>query len=117
MITQVNSLWDGSSIRTLRIYVLFKVHISVISLSAYMRAKFLQLCPTLCNPIKCSPPGSSVHVGASRQKCWSELLSPSPGDLSIPGTEPASLMSPALAGGFFTTSATWEISGNIYWVW
>ena len=26
-----------------------------------MRAKSLQLCPALCNPINCSPPGSSVH--------------------------------------------------------
>ena len=27
----------------------------------YVCAKLLQLCPTLCNPIDCSPPGSSVH--------------------------------------------------------
>ena len=33
---------------------------------------------------------------------------PSPGDLPDPGIEPMSLMSSALAGGFFTTSATWE---------
>ena len=30
------------------------------------------------------------------------------GDLPNPGIEPASLKFPALAGGFFTTSATWE---------
>ena len=33
---------------------------------------------------------------------------PSPGDLPSPGIELTSLMSPALAGGFFTTSAIWE---------
>ena len=33
---------------------------------------------------------------------------PPPGDLPDPGIEPVSLMSPALAGGFFTTGATWE---------
>ena len=33
---------------------------------------------------------------------------PSPGDLHDPGIKPASLMSPALTGRFFTTSATWE---------
>ena len=33
---------------------------------------------------------------------------PTSGDLPDPGIEPTSLMSPALAGGFFTTSATWE---------
>ena len=33
---------------------------------------------------------------------------PSPGDLPDPGIKPSSLMSSALAGKFFTTSATWE---------
>ena len=37
----------------------------------------------------------------SRQEYWSELPFPPPGDLTHPGIEP---MSPALAGGFFTTS-------------
>ena len=31
-----------------------------------------------------------------------------PGDLPDPGIKPTPLKSPALAGGFFTTSATWE---------
>ena len=30
------------------------------------------------------------------------------GDLPDPGIEPMSPVSPALAGGFFTTNATWE---------
>ena len=34
---------------------------------------------------------------------------PPPGDLSDPGTKATSLMSPVLAGGFFTTSTTWEV--------
>ena len=33
---------------------------------------------------------------------------PSPGDLPDPGIKPASLMSLALVGGFFTTNSTWE---------
>ena len=45
-------------------------------------------------------------MGFSRQEYWSGLPFPSPGDLPDPETEPTSLMSPALAGGFFTTSAT-----------
>ena len=44
----------------------------------------------------------------SSQKYWSELPRPSLGDLPNPGTEPTSLTSSALAGGFFTTSTTWE---------
>ena len=39
-----------------------------------------------------------------------ELLFLSPGDLPDSGIKPASLMSPPLAGEFFTTSSTWEKS-------
>ena len=49
-----------------------------------------------------------LSVGFSRQEYWSGLLFPIPGDLPDPGMEPKSPVSPALAGGFFTTSATWE---------
>ena len=45
----------------------------------------------------------------SRQEYWSRLPFLSPGDLPNPGIEPISLMSPALAGGFFTSRATWEV--------
>ena len=44
----------------------------------------------------------------SRQEYWSGLPFLTPGDLPDPRIEPASPMSPALAGSFFTTSATWE---------
>ena len=44
----------------------------------------------------------------SRQEYWSCLPSPPPGDLPNPGIEPTALVSPALAGGFFASSATWE---------
>ena len=49
-------------------------------------------------------------MGLSRQGYWSGLPYPSPGDLPDPGIELTSLMSSALAGGFFTTSTTWEYS-------
>ena len=42
------------------------------------------------------------------EEYWSGLPCPPPGDLPDPGIEPMSLVSPALAGGFFTTSATWN---------
>ena len=48
-------------------------------------------------------------VGFSREEYWNGLPCPLPWDLPSPGTEPASLTSPALAGKFFTTTATWEI--------
>ena len=51
----------------------------------------------------------------SRQEYWSRLPCPPPGDLLDPGIELSSLMSPVLAGQFFTTSATWEaLSNSIY---
>ena len=50
----------------------------------------------------------SLSMGFSRQEYWSGLPCPPPGDLSDPGIKLASLMSLALAGRFFTTSATWE---------
>ena len=53
-----------------------------------------------------------LSMGFSRQEYWSRLPCPPPGDLPDPGIEPMSLMSPALAGGFFTTSATWEATVN-----
>ena len=49
-----------------------------------------------------------LSMGFCRQEHWSGLPCPPPGDLSDPGTEPTSLMSPALEDGFFTTSATQE---------
>ena len=60
----------------------------------------------LCNPIDCSPPGTSVHgILQARILQWI-AISPSRGP-SWPRNAPLALRS-ALAGGFFTTSATWE---------
>ena len=49
-----------------------------------------------------------LSMGFSRQEYWNGLPCPPPGDLPDPGIKPSSLTSPALAGGFFTASATWE---------
>ena len=51
---------------------------------------------------------SPLSMGFPRQEYWSGLPCPPPGDLPDPGIKPASIMSPALEGRFFTTSATWE---------
>ena len=52
-------------------------------------------CLTLCGPLDCSPPSSSIH-GISHQEYWNGLSFPTPWDLPDPGTEPASLGSTAL---------------------
>ena len=44
-----------------------------------------------------------LSIGFSRQEYWSGLPFPTPGHLPDPGIEPSSLVSPVLAGGFFTT--------------
>ena len=50
----------------------------------------------------------------SRKEYWSGLPCPHPEDLPNPVIKPASLMSPALAGGVFTTRATWEAHSTYY---
>ena len=77
-----------------------------------MCAKSFQVCSTLCDPMDCSQAGSSVH-GILQARNWSGLPCPPPGDLPNSGTELASLTSPALVGGFFTTSTTWEVPGTL----
>ena len=51
---------------------------------------------------------AALSMGFSRQEYWSRLPCPPLGDLPNPGIESMSLMSPALAGGFFTTNTMWE---------
>ena len=76
-----------------------------------------KLCLTLSDPMDYSPSGSSVH-GIFQARILEQIAisysrgSPRPDS----GIESASLESPALAGGFITTSATWEaqITRTIY---
>ena len=49
-----------------------------------------------------------LSVEFFQQEFWSALSFPTPGHPPDPGIEPTSPVSPALAGGFFTTSATWD---------
>ena len=62
-----------------------------------------QLCLTLGNSMDYRLWGL-LSMGFLRQEYWCGLLFPSPRDLPDPGVEPESAVSPALAGGFFTTA-------------
>ena len=53
---------------------------------------------SLCNPMNCSPQGSSIH-GIFQARI---LPFPTPGDLPDPGIKPTSLAFPTLAGGLCT---------------
>ena len=73
-----------------------------------MLAQGLQSCLTLCDPVGCSPPGSSVQgILQARILEWVALSSCR--GSSQPRDRPASLTPPALAGVFFTTGATWIV--------
>ena len=80
---------------------------------AHAHAKSLLSYPTLCEPMAWRLPGSSVHE-ILHAKILQWVVMPSSRDLPDPGTEPAPLSSPALAGGFFTSSATWEVQCPLY---
>ena len=61
----------------------------------------------LCGPMDYSPRGSSVQgIFQARILEWVAIYFSR--DLTHPGIEPMSLVSPALAGGSFITSTTWE---------
>ena len=63
--------------------------------------------PLFVTPMDYSPPGSSVHgIFQPRILEW-VAISPL-GNLPNPGIKPMSLLTPALASRFFTTSPTWE---------
>ena len=87
-----NKLLTGRGYNILKPYICMFVYIFVC-LSVHVPS-----CPTLCNPMDCSPLGFSIHgIFQSRLLEWVAI--PSPRGVSLT-REPAS---PALAGGFFTT--------------
>ena len=88
--------------RELDFYEVMKVvsHGGIVCMPSLSDQFFAILCTVACQ--------TRLSMGFSRQECWSGLPGPPPGDLPDSGIEPTSLMSPALAGGFLTASATWE---------
>ena len=76
-----------------------------------MGVYMLQSCLSLCN-LWAVARQVPLSMGLSRQEYWNGLPCPPPGDLPDPGIEPMSLVSLALAGRLFITSATWEAPGG-----
>ena len=70
-------------------------------------------CVWLCVTLWTIAPQVPLSMEFSWQEYWSGLPWSPPGDLPHPGIEPMSLMSPALAGRFFTTSTTWGAPDQI----
>ena len=67
-----------------------------------------QLCLTLYDPMDYSLPGSSVHEDSPGKNTGVGSHALLQGIFPIQSSNPQSLKSPALAGGLFTSSATWE---------
>ena len=75
--------------------------------TTYMYAKSLQSCPTFCNPVDSDLPGSSVH-GILQARILEWITLPSSRGSSQPRDQTCIPYVSCMAGGFFTTSATWE---------
>ena len=70
-------MYDNKTLEAIRICNHFSIVPSKDAAAAAAAAKSLQSCPTLCDPIDGSPPGS-LSLGFSRQEHWSGLPFPSP---------------------------------------
>ena len=81
-----------------------KVHVCV-------SAKLLQACLTVQLHGLYVAHQAPLSMGFSRQEYWSGLPCPPAGDLPCPGIEPGS---PALAGRYFSISATWEACKKVH---
>ena len=93
----VRPSWISSRLQP-DLLILPRTEREAIPTEPHVRAKSLQSCLTLCHPMDCSLPVSSVHR-VLQAGIWSGLHVLLPRDLPNPGIESASLMSPALAGG------------------
>ena len=95
--------------------ILFRVIYKVTCLwyNTAMCAKLLWSCATLFTPMDHSPLSSSVH-GILQTRIWRGLPCLLPRDFPNPGIKSVPLVSPTLAGRFFTTNSTWEAWGDPY---
>ena len=75
---------------------------------ACMYARSLQSCPTLCDLMQYSLPGSSCLWDSSGKNTEAGCHALIQGIFLTPGSNPISLTSPALTGRVFTTSTTWK---------
>ena len=81
------------------VQILTHLVLTTVPVAGVRARSVTKLCPTPCNPLDCSPPGSSVH-GISQARILEWVTVPfSRGSFRLRGLNHAS---PALAGGFFT---------------
>ena len=110
----ITCLWNGCS-QILKggltgSLALSKSHLAVVRMSC-VRAKLLSRVWFFVIPRTVTPSGSSVHC-ILQASILEWVAMPSSGGSSWPRVKPVFLVSPALAGGFFTTSITGGMSGG-----
>ena len=98
--------WESS---TTKLYLLIQLICRVQACSV------TRSCATLCDPMGCSPPCSSVH-GTLQEDYWSWLTFPPPGNTPDPGMEPESPMSPALQADSLPLSRLGSPVGRVHHV-
>ena len=100
LVPHVSTSWLESLLWNIFRYVKIKTKITLVCCCLVAKS-----CLTLCDPMDCNSPGSSVH-GVLQEGDWSELPFPFPEALPNPGTEPRS---PAL----WAVSLSSEPSGKM----
>ena len=112
-LTELLMPYQESQIPTCRQWEAIKgVCVFLIVLNHCVLSSF-KLCPTLCNPL--DPPGSSPWDSPGKNTgmgCHAVLQ----GIFPTQGSSQRLLTSLALAGGFFTTSATWEALKTLWFI-
>ena len=83
--------WGPRRVRSRKKYrnCVLGITIELLLFQPWVKSEVTQSCPTLCDPMDGSLPGSSFH-SIFQAKYWSGLPFPSPGDLPNPGIEPGS---------------------------
>ena len=82
----------------------------VNQMGACMDVQSIQSCPTLCDPVNCSPPGSSVH-GILQARILEQVAMPSSRESSQPRDW---TRISCIEGRFFTHWVTWEAQPSAY---
>ena len=88
--SNLNPMWPEKKVNHLKLIICVSSQNTICknhSLYCSCYCLVTKLCPTLCDPIDCSPLGSLL-MGFPRQEYWGGLPFPPPGDLSDPGIEP-----------------------------
>ena len=104
-VLQHRGLVTRGSLSWVCVISIYQVNLKCAFQNTSCLCRVVQLCPTLCDPMDCSLPGSSVHeISQARILEWVAIPF-SRGIFPIQGSnEPLSPATPALAGGFFITN-------------